>query len=113
MRDFKLYLHDILKACYSIQIFVKGFTFEEFCGDDKTISAVLKKFEIIGEASAKIPDEIKDEFRNVPWKEMIAMRNILVHAYFGTENKIIWDAIFISVPDLISQIENILQKYNH
>jgi len=70
MRDYRLYLKDILSAMDSIEAFVEGMSFEEFGSDDKTSSAVIQKFEIIGEATKNIPDEIRQQNSTVPWKEM-------------------------------------------
>ena len=70
MRDYQLYLKDILSAMDSIEAFVEGMSFEEFRADDKTASAVIRKFEIIGEATKNIPDEIRHQYPTVPWKEM-------------------------------------------
>jgi uncharacterized protein with HEPN domain len=70
MRDYKLYIKDILDAMEAIETFVEGMEFDQFRADDKTSSAVIRKFEIIGEASKHIPDAIRDKFPAIPWKEM-------------------------------------------
>ncbi len=82
-RDIKLYVKDILDAILAIEKFVEGMTFEEFERDDKTSSAVIRKFEIIGEATKHIPDEIKQRYPDIPWKEMAGFRDKLIHFYFG------------------------------
>jgi uncharacterized protein with HEPN domain len=64
-RNYKLYLKDILEAMVSIEKFVEGMSFEEFRGDDKTVSAVIRKFEIIGEATKQIPIEIKKKYPEI------------------------------------------------
>ena len=63
-------------------------------------SAVIKKFEIIGEASARLSDEFKLEHKDVPWKEIIGMRNILIHDYFGTDLGGVWNSIKEDLPKL-------------
>jgi uncharacterized protein with HEPN domain len=98
MRDYKLYLTDILAAMESIERFIGEMTFEEFQKDDKTASAVIRKFEIIGEASRNIPDEIKRRHREVPWKEMAGMRDRLIHAYFGVDYNLVWTTIKSRIP---------------
>lgn len=110
MRDQKLFLKDILNASIAIQKFTEGFNYESFCDDDKTVSAVIKKLEIIGEASKKIPSEITYANPQVPWKEMAGMRDILIHSYFGTELEAVWNAVQISIPTLINQIDTIIKR---
>ena len=67
-RNYKLYLKDILNTIESIEKFVEGMDFEEFKRDDKTSSAVIRKFEIIGEATKNIPDEIRQQYPQIPWQ---------------------------------------------
>jgi len=110
MRDYKLYLKDILAASNAILHFIDGMDFEQFCDDDKTVSAVIKKLEIIGEAAKKIPPEITLSSLEIPWKEMAGMRDILIHSYFGTEFAAVWNAAKFSIPELISQIEKLLKN---
>jgi len=93
MREYKLYLADILAAMESIERFIEGMSFEEFQADDKTTSAVIRKFEIIGEASRNIPEEVKQKHPEVPWKEMAGMRDRLIHAYFGVDYNLVWTTI--------------------
>lgn len=110
MRDYKLFLKDILNAAIAIKKFTEGFNYESFCDDDKTASAVIKKLEIMGEAAKKIPVEITLLNPQVPWKEMAGMRDILIHSYFGTELEAVWKTVQISIPVLINQIEEIIKK---
>ena len=113
MRDYKLYLKDILAASNAILHFIDGLNFEQFCEDDKTVSAVIKKLEIIGEAAKKIPPEITLSNSEIPWKEMAGMRDILIHSYFGTEFAAVWNATKTSIPELIPQIEDLLKTLEH
>lgn len=105
MRDYQLYLKDILSAMDSIEAFVEGMSFEEFRADDKTASAVIRKFEIIGEATKNIPDEIRQEYPTVPWKEMAGMRDRLIYFYFGVDYKLVWTTIKERLPQVKPDIK--------
>ncbi len=111
MRDYSLYLSDILKAFESIESFVKGLSFEDFTKDDKTSSAVIRKFEIIGEAAKQIPENIKQEYISIPWKEMAGMRDKLIHFYFGVNYQLLWQTIKNRIPEIKPVIIQILQDF--
>jgi len=107
VRDYKLYLKDILAAMDSIETFVEGMSLEQFLEDDKTSSAVIRKFEIIGEAAKHIPEEILKQYPNVPWKEMAGMRDKLIHFYFGADCQLVWVTIKERLPKLKPEIKKI------
>jgi uncharacterized protein with HEPN domain len=99
-RDYSLFIKDILSATESIEKFVEDISLEELRLDDKTSSAVIRKFEIIGEASKQIPDWLREKHPEIPWKRMTGMKDRLIHAYFGIDYKLVWDAIKIEMPSL-------------
>lgn len=109
MRNYCLFLKDILEACRHIEAFVQGMTLADFCEDEKTKSAVIRKLEIIGEAAKQIPASIKRQNPQVPWKVMTGMRNRLIHGYFGIELKIVWGTVQKDIPPLADEISKILE----
>lgn len=81
------YLNDMLDATEKAETFTLGMTFDEFVQDEKTIFAVIRALEILGEDSGKIPAPIKEKNTHIPWKEMKGMRNKLIHDYMGVNKK--------------------------
>ena len=104
-----MYLKDINKAIESITIFIQGMNFEQFKNDDKTSSAVIRKFEIIGEATKKIPNVIKERYTQIPWKDIAGMRDKLIHAYSEVDLKLVWKTIQQRLPELNSFIDDLLK----
>ncbi|MBF0338959.1 MAG: DUF86 domain-containing protein [Nitrospirae bacterium] len=110
MRKTSLYLKDMLDAMTAIERFVTGIGYEEFRDDDKTSSAVIRKFEIIGEATKHITQEIRIKYPQIPWKEMAGFRDKLIHFYFGVNFELVWDTIKNVIPDVKLAIEAILRE---
>ena len=108
MRDYTLYVKDIVAAIDSIEQFIAGMTVEAFCADDKTVSAVTRKLEIIGEAAKQIPDTVRQDHPLIPWKEMAGMRDKLVHFYFGVDHQLVWRTITERLPRIKPEIQEML-----
>ena len=109
-RTYNMYLDDLLIAMSRISDYITEHTFESFKKDYKTVDAVIRNFEIIGEASKKIPVEIKSKYPEVPWTEMYLLRNKVSHEYFGVDYEIIWDVAYNHLPENRIQIEDIIKK---
>jgi len=92
-RDYKQQLDDILQAIAFIREYIKDMDYKAFEADRKTQDAVIRNLEVIGEAARTIPDEIKDKTAEIEWYKIVALRNILIHEYFGVNLKIVWDVI--------------------
>ena len=109
-RDSILYLEDIVLAMDRIQEYITGLDFQNFKRDYKTVDAVIRNFEIIGEASKNLSVSIKDKYSNVPWEEMYRLRNRISHEYFGVDYEIIWDIITRHLPKNHEDIKIILDN---
>lgn len=92
------YLEDILEAVKSIEEFIQGMTVDEFISDKKTKYAVVRSLEVIGEAAKNIPESVKVQYPDVPWKDMAGMRDKVIHYYFGVDYKVVWKTIEEDVP---------------
>jgi len=99
-RNYALYIKDIITCINQIEEFVCGMSYQEFVSDDKTCSAVIRKLEIIGEASKCLPDSITSKYNDIPWKDMARMRDKIIHFYFGVDTEIVWNVIKNRLPEI-------------
>jgi uncharacterized protein with HEPN domain len=107
-RDYKVYLEDMREACEKARRYVEGLPFEIFASDEKTIDAVVRNLEILGEAAKQIPDNFRALHPQVDWHRIGGLRDILIHQYFGVDMVIIWDVVQNKIPTLIQQLDQIL-----
>lgn len=96
-RQWQFRVGDISAAIASIQGYVSGMSYDDFIADRKTVDAVIRNFIVIGEAAGHIPNEICQTHPELPWQDMRAMRNFVVHEYFGISDKILWDTIHLDL----------------
>ncbi len=109
-RSYLLFLEDILLSMNRIEEYVIGLDLQHFKWDYKTVDAVIRNFEIIGEASKNLPDEFKLKYPALPWEEMYRLRNRISHEYFGIDYEIIWDIANNYIPVNRKEIEMILNN---
>jgi uncharacterized protein with HEPN domain len=102
------YLEDLLDALRKSRQFVAGMRFEQFSKDDKTVYAVIRALEVVGEAAKQIPHDVQQRHREVPWQEMAGMRDKLIHHYFGVDLKVVWKTVEEDVPSLIPIIRDVI-----
>ncbi len=102
-----LLILDIISSVEKILEYTKGMTLDDFQTDKKTIDAVVRNFEIIGEAGSRISKEFQNSHSAIPWAGMIGLRNKIVHDYFGIDSKIIWKIISEFIPDLRREVEKV------
>lgn len=108
-RDPALRLEDIIEAATAIDRYIQGFDFDSFVADRRTVDAVTRNLEIIGEAVKHLPSELTDPLPQIPWRAIAGFRDILAHSYFRTEDSIIWDAASIHNPELINATRALLK----
>ncbi len=109
-RDQRLFLEDILEAIDRIENYTESMSYDDFIEDGKTIDAVVRNLEIIGEAVKNLSDEIKREHPEINWKGIAGMRDKLIHGYFGVDPQVVWETIQTRVPELKIQIKRILEE---
>ncbi|MBF0607565.1 MAG: DUF86 domain-containing protein [Magnetococcales bacterium] len=109
-REYRDYINDIAEAVDDAVSFVEGMTYREFQRDKKTIYAVVRTIEIIGEASKHIPKSVKDKAPKIPWSEMKGMRNKIIHEYFGINIRVIWDTVKQYLPKLKPEIAELIRQ---
>ncbi len=108
-RDMRLFFQDIVEAIDNISEYVQNMDYDDFSQDKKTIDAIVRNLEIIGEAAKNISNETKAKYPDVNWRAMAGMRDKLIHEYFGVSTVIVWDTIQGDLPVLEGQIEKVLE----
>ena len=111
-RGHKLYLEDILTSINKIQNYIGDTSYEALLVDEMKLDAIVRNFEIIGEAASHIPAEIRDKYPFVEWRKISDLRNVLAHEYFGINYKIMWDIIKNKLPKLLQDIKTTIESEN-
>ena len=102
-----LLIEDIIDSAKKILDYTNNISFDEFTKDNKTIDAVIRNFEIIGEAANRLPENFKDKHTSIDWHRIRGFRNRIVHHYFGIDYSIVWEIKETFLPELISNMESL------
>ena len=109
-RNYNLYLQDIVEAADRVASYVEGVTRGQFEADQMRIDAVIRNLQIIGEAVKKIPGSIREAYPSIPWYEIAALRNRVIHVYFDVDLNVTWNVVQCELPMLKTQIQQILKE---
>ncbi|SRR5258708_23007270 len=109
-KDFRVYLDDIIESCERIAKYIKAADRDTFENNEELQDAVVRRLEIIGEATTRIPEEVKEQNTEIAWRKATGMRNILIHMYDEVDFDIIWKTITETLPIFKKQIQELLQK---
>lgn len=107
-RTYVDYFHDIYEATGLALSFVAGVDLDTFAGNREKLFAVTRALEIVGEAARQVPLEMQQRYPHLPWQEMIGMRNVVIHEYFGVDPEVIWRTVHEDLPQLHAALGEIL-----
>lgn len=111
-RDHRVYLEDILQAISSIEAYTKAMSFQDFAEDRKTQDAVVRNLEVIGEATKRIPDNVRKAHPSIAWRPAAAMRDFLIHDYPEVDVQAVWDTIKTDIPGFKEAVQKVYEKKN-
>ena len=107
-RDVRVFLEDIVTACERIDAYTRDLTFDSFSADPRTVDAVVRNLEVIGEAVKSVPPEVRQQMPDIEWQRIAGLRDILIHNYFGVDLVLVWDVVETKVPALQKRVREFL-----
>lgn len=109
----KMIITKILKYINEIKIFINGYSYEKFSNDRKTINACVFNLSQIGELAGKVSEELQEEYPNIEWRGIKALRNRIVHDYDGVNLNMVWDFLVIELNELEEKLQEIINKQSY
>lgn len=109
--EFLDFVEDILDAMDKAEILLEGVTYEQFESDFRINFAVVRALEIIGEATKRLPMDLREQYPDIPWKGMAGMRDRIIHGYDNADYQIVWDVVKHDIPRIRPQLQQILLEY--
>ena len=109
MKDSRIFLTHILESAEMIQMYIQGITRKQFLASSEKRDAVVRRFEIIGEATKHLTDEIRNHDMSIPWKKIAGMRDILIHEYFAIDMEFVWKTAKVDLPTFIKRVKKLLK----
>ncbi len=107
-RNFMMYLEDMIQSMERIGEYIDGLDVQKFKQNHLVIDAVVRNFEIIGEASKNVPKDIREKYPEIPWRQMYGLRNLIAHEYFGVDYEMIWEIATKNIPQNYKDLLNIV-----
>lgn len=111
--EFLDYVEDILDAMNKAEILIEDVTYDQFEADFRINFAVVRALEIIGEATKRLPESLREQYSHIPWRGMAGMRDRIIHGYDNVDLQIVWDVIKRDIPQIKPQIQQILAEYGN
>ena len=107
-REWRFYLDDMLSFAENVVAYSEGFNQDEFIETGLNYDATIRNLELIGEAATHIPNNVREQYSSIPWRQVIATRNRLIHGYLGIDNDTVWSIIQDDIPALIVELKRII-----
>ena len=111
-KDDSVYLRHIMDALLQIERYTDGVTYEEFFSNSLLQDGVIRQLEVMGEAARNLSEDLRNEYPKIPWRQMISLRNRMIHAYFNVNLQIIWEIIQGDIPNLLQETKRVLEILN-
>lgn len=108
-REWRFRIEDMLEAIDRVSRYTEGWSKEQFEADEKTVDAVIRNLIVVGEAARHVDDEVWLRFPDIPWKKLRALRNVVVHEYFGVDPEILWETLQQDLPPLVPLLRRMVQ----